>query len=79
MVDSRRARRVAPAHAAQVDGRDGVSTREAVELRLESGVIAAPAGDEEQFGLPASRSLVVQPDVGEFRVGHDPRIVAGRD
>jgi len=47
-----------------------------VELRLERGVVAAPAGHEQQLGIAAARALVVEPDAIEFRVG--PAVILTR-
>jgi hypoxanthine phosphoribosyltransferase len=43
-----------------------------LELRQERGVVAAPAGHEEKLGLAAPGALVVEPQLGEVRVGHAP-------
>ena len=51
---------IASTATAEVERRHRVRPREVVELRLERGTVAAPAVDEEQFGLAADgRSLEV--------------------
>jgi hypothetical protein len=65
------ARDVTLADPAQINRSDGVLAGEMVELWPERGVVAAPAGQEEQFGLAAPSTVVVQPDPLNLRVRHD--------
>jgi len=67
-------RSVAVAAAAWIDRRDRVRPGKVVELRLERGVVSAPAGDEEQLGPTAPGSHVVDSEILELgtRHGADP-------
>ena len=55
----------------RVERGDGTSPPKVVELWLERGVVAAPAGDEEQLGIAAAGPLVVQLQTVEVGVRHD--------
>ena len=69
---------VAPAHPAQIERGHGVIPGKVLELGSEGGVVATPAGDEEQLRPAAARSFVVQPQPGELRVRHADVIVSRR-
>ena len=69
---------VAPAHTAQIERGHGVIPGKVLELGSEGGVVAAPAGDEQQLRLAAACLLVVKAQSGDFRGWHDPAIVPPR-